>query len=58
MKQGAVLGPLLFAAYLDPLTEGLRLYSVVYHTGNIYANVFEYANALLLLLPARNKVHF
>ena len=49
VKQGAVLSPLLFAVYIDPLIERIRKSGLGCHIGNTSSNVFGYADDLLLL---------
>ncbi len=51
VKQGAVLSPILFAVYLDPLLKRLRDCGVGCHVGSTSTNVFAYADDLLLLAP-------
>ena len=51
VKQGAVLSPMLFAIYLDPLINRLRDCGAGCHIGNTSTNVFGYADDLLLLAP-------
>ncbi|KAI3385219.1 hypothetical protein SNEBB_001120, partial [Seison nebaliae] len=51
VKQGGVLSPMLFAAYLDPLLNNIHNSKQGCHMGNICANAFAYADDIVVLSP-------
>ena len=57
VKQGAVLSPILFAIYIDPLIKRLRDSRVGCHIGRTASNVFGYADDLVLLAPTVTAVN-
>ena len=53
IKQGAVLSPILFCAYMDALLERLSRLGVGCHIGHVFAGALSYADDLTLLAPTR-----
>ena len=51
VKQGGVLSPILFSVYLDPLIKNIQDSRLGCFMGNLCANVFAYADDLIILTP-------
>ena len=55
-RQGSVLSPALFSAYLDDLLKSLRSKGLGCHIGGIWMGAAGYADDLLLMAPSRNSM--
>lgn len=56
MKQDAVLSPILFTVYLDPLIERIMECQAGCQVDNVRYNVFGYAEDPLLLVPTNSAM--
>lgn len=56
VKQGAVLSPILFSVYINPLLEEINSSGIGCHIGQTCTNIFGYADDLLLLAPTRSAM--
>ena len=52
VKQGAVISPILFTAYMDKLFKQLKRNGIGCHVGPVYAGAFEYADDVALVAPS------
>ena len=52
VKQGAVIYPILFSAYMDILFKQLKHNGIGCHVGPVYAGAFGYANNVALVAPS------
>ena len=57
IKQGGVLSPILFCAYMDTLLERLSHLGVGCHVGHVFAGALSYADDLTLLAPTRSAMN-
>ena len=56
VKQGGVLSPLLFTAYIDKLLVQLRESNAGCYIGDTFCGALGYADDLLLLCPTRSSI--
>ena len=56
VKQGGVVSPYLSVVYINPLIESIRNSRVECMIGRVIANVFVYADDLITLSPALQKL--
>lgn len=56
VKQGGVLSPILFSAYLDDLLCRLKKRGVGCHMGNYFVGCLAYADDLTLIAPSRKAL--
>ena len=52
VKQGAVISPILFSAYMDILFKQLKHNGIGCHVGPVYAGAFGYADDVALVAPS------
>ena len=52
VKQGAVISPILFTAYMDKLFKQLKRNGIGCHVGPVYAGAFGYADDMALVAPS------
>ena len=52
VKQGAVISPILFSAYMDILFKQLKHNGIGCHIGPVYAGAFGYADDVALVAPS------
>ena len=52
VKQGAVISPILFSAYMDKLFKQLKYNGIGCHVGPVFAGAFGYAGDVALLDPS------
>ena len=52
VKQGAVISPILFSAYMDILFKQLKHNGIGSHVGPVYAGAFGYADDVALVAPS------
>ena len=57
VKQGGVLSPLLFSAYIDGLFDRLKLSGFGCYVGNVYMGAIGYADDCMLLSPTINSMN-
>ena len=56
VKQGGVISPILFNAYMDCLLHRLRVSGFGCYVGNTFSGAFSYADDLILLAPTRRSM--
>ena len=56
VKQGAVMSPILFSAYMKILFKQLKRNDIGCHVGPVYAGAFRYADDLVHVDPSINNL--
>ena len=56
VKQGVVISPILFSAYMDISFKQLKYNGIGCHIGPVYAGAFGYANDVALVAPSLNSL--
>ena len=55
-RQGAILSPLFWAVYSDPMLKRLRSLRLGAHVAGLFMGAFCYADDVLLIAPTRNAM--
>ena len=55
-RQGAILSPLFWAVYANPMLHRLRSLGLGEHIAGIFMGVLCYADDMLLIAPTRNAM--
>jgi Reverse transcriptase (RNA-dependent DNA polymerase) len=56
IRQGAILSPVLFCVYFDPLLNNLNTAGVGCHIGSFFVGALVYADDLVLLAPSASAM--